>query len=153
MFDDKDLCEENSEKIFCKLQSDNKNTNASLLNFKMIVVYINGAQKSRLENFFEEIGFFYYACTNKVETVWDDKLKHKNTNVWPGSDCIFTLTVQEKYLDFMLKMLKTFRMALPEGIAMGVGVVPMDKVIPRVYEDESISIDEELLEKLKKKYK
>lgn len=153
MFDEKDLCKENNEKFFCKLQSENKNTNVSLLNFKMIVVYINGAQKSRLEDFFEEIGFFYYACMNKVETVWNDKLKHKNTNVWPGSDCIFTLTVQEKHLDFMLKMLKTFRMALPEGIAMGVGVVPMDKVISRVYEDESISIDEELLEKLKKKYK
>ncbi|MGO2118075.1 MAG: PG0541 family transporter-associated protein [Fusobacterium sp.] len=146
------LCEENKEKIFCKIQEEDERNYADLFGFKMVMVYINGAQKSRLEDFFEEIGFYYYACTSKVETVWDNKLKHKNTNVWPGSDCIFMLTIPGKHLDLMLKMLKTFRMSLPAGIAMGIGVVPMDRVIPRVYEDDTIPVDEELLKVLKEKY-
>ncbi|MDP0489170.1 MAG: hypothetical protein Q7K48_04910 [Fusobacterium sp. JB021] len=152
MSKNKNLCDGNKEKIFCKMQSEENNTYADLFDFKMLIVYINGAQKSRLENFFEDIGFYYYACTSKVETVWSERLKHKNTNVWPGSDCIFMLTVPGKHLDFMLKMLKTFRMSLPEGIAMGLGVIPMDRVIPRVYDDESIPVDEELLKRLKEKH-
>lgn len=152
MFKTEKLCDENKEKIFCKIQKEEDKTYADLFDFRMVMVYVNGAQKSRLEDFFEEIGFYYYACTSKVETVWNNKLKHKNTNVWPGSDCIFMLTIQGKHLDFMLKMLKTFRMSLPEGIAMGIGVIPMDRVIPRVYDDESIPVDEELLKSLKEKH-
>ncbi|MFK4785042.1 hypothetical protein [Fusobacterium sp. MFO224] len=152
MLKKKVLFEDKKEKIFCKMQLEENNTYADLFDFRMLIVYINGAQKTRLEDFFEQIGFYYYACTTKAETVWSERLKHKNTNVWPGSDCIFMLTVPGKYLDFMLKMLKTFRMSLPEGIAMGIGVVPMDRVIPRVYDDESIPVDEELLKQLKEKH-
>lgn len=119
--------------------------------FKLIMVYINEAQKSRLEDFFEEIRFYYYAVQRKLETVWSDKIKHKNSTVWPGTDCIFMLSVPSCDVDKMLKYLKTFRMSLPEGIVMSVGIVPMDRVIPRMYE-EDIPVDEELLEKLKNKY-
>ncbi len=119
--------------------------------FKLIMVYINEAQKSRLEEFFEEIRFYYYAVQRKIETVWSDKIKHKNTTVWPGTDCIFMLSVPSTEVDKMLKYLKTFRMSLPEGIVMSIGILPLDRVIPRVY-FEDIEVDEKLLEKLKKKY-
>ena len=119
--------------------------------FKLVMVYINEAQKSRLEEFFEEIKFYYYAVQKKSETVWSDKIKHKNSTVWPGTDCIFLLSIPSRDLDKMLKYLKTFRMSLPEGIVMSVGIVPMDRVIPRMYE-EPIEVDEELLAKLKEKY-
>lgn len=118
---------------------------------KLILVYLNEAQKSRLEEFFEEIKFFYYAVEKKIETVWSDKLKHKNSTVWPGTDCIFMLTLPDDEVDKMLKYLKTFRMALPEGVAMGVGIVPMERVISRLYY-EDIDVDEELLDKLKRRY-
>lgn len=119
--------------------------------FKLILVYINEAQKTRLEEFFEEIRFYYYAVQRKIETVWSDKIKHKNTTVWPGTDCIFMLSVPSTEVDKMLKYLKTFRMSLPEGIVMSIGILPMDRVIPRVY-FEDIEVDEKLLDKLKKKY-
>ena len=119
--------------------------------FKLILVYINEAQKSRLEEFFEEIRFYYYAVQRKIETVWSDKIKHKNTTVWPGTDCIFMLSVPSTEVDKMLKYLKTFRMSLPEGIVMSIGILPMDRVIPRVY-FEDIEVDEKLLDKLKEKY-
>lgn len=120
-------------------------------NYKLIMVYLNEAQKTRLEDFFEEIKFFYYAVEKRIETVWSDKLKHKNSTVWPGTDCIFMLTLPDDEVDKMLKYLKTFRMALPEGVAMGIGIVPMERVIPRLY-NEDIEVYEELLAKLKKKY-
>lgn len=119
--------------------------------FRLMLVYINEAQKSRLEEFFEEIRFYYYAVQKKIETVWSDKIKHKNTTVWPGTDCIFMLSLPSKDVDKMLKYLKTFRMSLPEGIVMSIGIVPMEKIVPRVFEEE-IEVDEELLEKLKEKY-
>lgn len=122
------------------------------VDFKLMLVYINEAQKSRLEEFFEEIKFFYYAVNKKIETVWSDKIKHKNTNIWPGTDCIFILSLPEKDVPKMLKYLKTFRMSLPEGIVMSIGIIPMERVIPRMYYEDDIEVDEELLEKLKKKY-
>lgn len=122
------------------------------LHYKMLMVYINEAQKARLEEFFDEIGFYLYGIHRKVETVWSEKLKHKNSNTWPGTDCIFLLTVPEQYVDEMLSYLKTFRMSLPAGIAMSVGILPMERVIPRLYV-EDLPVKEDLLEKLKKKHK
>lgn len=120
--------------------------------YKMILVNINESQKSRLENFFEEIRFYYYTVQKKIESVWDVKIKHKNSLTWPGTDCTFILSVPEKHLDKMLRYLKTFRMSLPHGIIMTAGIIPMDRVIID-FLNEDIVPDEILLEKLKKKHK
>lgn len=65
-------------------------------NYKMIFININESQKTRLEEFFDEIKFYYYTVQKKVESVWDAKIKHKNSMIWPGTDCVFILTVPEK---------------------------------------------------------
>lgn len=120
-------------------------------NYKMIFVNINESQKTRLEEFFDEIKFYYYTVQKKVESVWDAKIKHKNSLTWPGTDCVFILTVPEKNLDKMLKHLKTFRMSLPQGIVMTAGVIPVERIIID-FMNEDIVPDEEMLKKLKKKH-
>lgn len=120
-------------------------------NYKMIFVNINESQKARLEEFFDEIKFYYYTVQKKVESVWDAKTKHKNTMTWPGTDCVFILTVPERNLDKMLKHLKTFRMSLPQGIVMTAGVIPVERIIID-FLNEDIVPDEEMLAKLKKKH-
>ncbi len=119
-------------------------------NYKMIFININESQKTRLEDFFDEIKFYYYTVQKKVESVWDAKIKHKNSLTWPGN-CVFILTVPEKNLDKMLKHLKTFRMSLPQGIVMTAGVIPVDRIIID-FMNEDITPDEEMLKKLKKKH-
>ena len=86
-----------------------------------------------------------------MESVWDAKVKHKNTLICPGTDCTFVLTVPEKNLDKMLKNLKTFRMSLPYGIVMTAGVIPVDRIIID-FLNEDIIPDEELLARLKEKH-
>ena len=120
-------------------------------NYKMIFININESQKTRLEEIFDEIKFYYYTVQKKVESVWDAKIKHKNSMIWPGTDCVFILTVPEKNLDKMLKHLKTFRMSLPQGIVMTAGVIPVDRIIID-FMNEDIVPDEEMLKKLKKKH-
>ena len=120
-------------------------------NYKMIFININESQKTRLEDFFDEIKFYYYTVQKKVESVWDAKIKHKNSLTWPGTDCVFILTVPEKNLDKMLKHLKTFRMSLPQGIVMTAGVIPVDRIIID-FMNEDIIQDEEMLKKIKKKH-
>ena len=120
-------------------------------NYKMIFININESQKTRLEELFDEIKFYYYTVQKKVESVWDAKIKHKNSMIWPGTDCVFILTVPEKNLDKMLKHLKTFRMSLPQGIVMTAGVIPVDRIIID-FMNEDIVPDEEMLKKLKKKH-
>ena len=120
-------------------------------NYKMIFININESQKTRLEEFFDEIKFYYYTVQKKVESVWDAQIKHKKSMIWPGTDCVFILTVPEKNLDKMLKHLKTFRMSLPQGIVMTAGVIPVDRIIID-FMNEDIVPDEEMLKKLKKKH-
>ena len=121
------------------------------MNNKMVMIYINESHKGLLEGFFDEIRFYYYTVQKKVESVWSEKLKHKNTNVWPGTDCIFMLSIPENEVDLMLTRLKTFRASLPYEIVMSVGVIPMERTIPDLLRDEIIPVDEELLKRLKEK--
>jgi hypothetical protein len=51
----------------------------------------------------------------------------------------------------MLKKLKTFRVSLPYEIVMGIGVIPMERTIPDISRENSVEVDEALLEKLKNK--
>ncbi|STO31728.1 Uncharacterised protein [Fusobacterium necrogenes] len=122
-------------------------------NYKMMMIYINESHKAMLEEFFEDIHFHLYTVQRKVESVWSEKLKHKNTQIWPGTDCIFLLTLPGDKIENMLKMLKTFRVSLPYEIVMGIGVIPMERTIPDISREGSVEIDEELLEKLKNKKK
>lgn len=120
-------------------------------NYKMMMIYINESHKTMLEDFFEEIHFYLYTVQRKVESVWSDKLKHKNTQIWPGTDCIFLLSLPGDRVEHMLKLLKTFRASLPYEIVMSIGVIPLERTVPDLLKEESVQIDEELLERLKNK--
>ena len=78
-------------------------------NYKLIMIYINESHKTMLEDFFDDIHFHMYTVQRKAESVWSEKLKHKNNQIWPGTDCIFLLSLPGDKVDNMLKMLKTFR--------------------------------------------
>ncbi len=120
-------------------------------NFKLMMIYINESHKTMLEEFFEEIHFHMYTVQRKAESVWSEKLKHKNTQIWPGTDCIFLLSMPGDKVDKMLTQLKTFRASLPYEIVMAIGVIPLERTVPDILREESIAIDDELLEKLKSK--
>ncbi|EIJ70057.1 hypothetical protein HMPREF1049_1155 [Fusobacterium necrophorum subsp. funduliforme ATCC 51357] len=104
-----------------------------------------------MEDFFEDIDFYYYTVQSRTERVISKSLRHKNNKIWPGTDCFFTLVIAEEKLEEMLSYLKTFRMSLPEGIIMSVGIIPVERIIPSLYQEE-IPVKEELLEALKKKH-
>ena len=122
-------------------------------NYKLIMIYINESHKTMLEDFFDDIHFHMYTVQRKAESVWSEKLKHKNTQIWPGTDCIFLLSLPRDKVDNMLKMLKTFRASLPYEIVMAIGVIPMERTIPNISREDSVGIDEVLLKKLKSKKK
>ena len=120
-------------------------------NYKLMMIYINESHKTMLEDFFDDIHFHLYTIQRKVESVWSEKLKHKNSQIWPGTDCIFLLSMPGDKVDHMLKLLKTFRASLPYEILMAIGVIPMERTFPDISKEKDIEIDQELLEKLKNK--
>ncbi|MGY0394267.1 MULTISPECIES: PG0541 family transporter-associated protein [unclassified Fusobacterium] len=120
-------------------------------NYKMMMVYINESHKVMLEDFLEEIHFHLYTVQRKAESVWNEKIKHKNTHIWPGTDCIFLLSLPGEKVEHMLKMLKTFRASLPYEIVMAIGVIPLERTVPDLLKEKSVEIDTELLERLKNK--
>lgn len=119
--------------------------------YKLVMVYINESHKTMLEDFFEEIHFHMYTIQRKAESVWSEKLKHKNTQIWPGTDCIFLLSLPGDKVEYMLKMLKTFRVSLPYEIIMAIGIIPLERTIPDISREDEVDIDVNLLEKLRDK--
>ncbi|PHI09579.1 hypothetical protein CA845_01235 [Fusobacterium polymorphum] len=116
-------------------------------NLKLIILHINDTQVRLLEKFFEKIGIYYYTVENNVKRAIDKSIKHQQTKVWPGSDALVTFPLGEKKVDEFLVKLKTFRMVLPKGLILSVGIIPFERVIRSIYE-EDIPIDEELMEEL-----
>ena len=116
-------------------------------NLKFIVLHINDTQVKLLEKFFEKIGIYYYTVEDNVKRAIDKSIKHQQTKIWPGSDALVTFPLGEKKVDEFLVKLKTFRMVLPKGLILSVGIVPFERVIRSIYE-EDIPIDEELMEEL-----
>ena len=116
-------------------------------NLKFIVLHINDTQVKLLEKFFEKIGIYYYTVEDNVKRAIDKTIKHQQTKIWPGSDALVTFPLGEKKVDEFLVKLKTFRMVLPKGLILSVGIIPFERVIRSIYE-EDIPIDEELMEEL-----
>lgn len=109
--------------------------------FKLVYIYINKSQKRSLEEFFEKINFSYYAIQSDLESVWEDGVKHKNNPVWPGTDCLFWLTVKEKKLENLIGNLKWFRMNLPENVIMSITIMPVDNLFPSLYKADITPIN------------
>ena len=116
-------------------------------NLKLVILHINDTQVRLLEKFFEKIGIYYYTVENNVKRAIDKSIKHQQTKVWPGSDALVTFPLGEKKVNEFLIKLKTFRMVLPKGLILSVAIIPLEKLITSVYE-EDIPIDEELMEEL-----
>lgn len=116
-------------------------------NLKLILLHINDTQVRLLEKFFEKIDIYYYTVENNVKRAIDKSVKHQQTKVWPGSDALVTFPIGEKKLEEFLIKLKTFRMVLPKGLILSVAIIPFEKIIKSVYE-ENIPIDEKLMEEL-----
>ena len=116
-------------------------------NLKFVVLHINDTQVRLLEKFFEKIGIYYYTVEDKVKRGIDKTIKHQQTKVWPGSDALVTFPLGDKKVDEFLIKLKTFRMVLPKGLFLSVGIIPCERGIRSMYE-EDIPVDEELMEEL-----
>jgi len=116
-------------------------------NLKLVILHINDTQVRLLEKFFEKIGIYYYTIEDNVKRAIDKSIKHQQTKVWPGSDALVTFPLGDKKVDEFLIKLKTFRMILPKGLVLSVAIIPLEKLIKSVYE-EDIPIDDELMEEL-----
>ncbi len=116
-------------------------------NLKFVVLHINDTQVRLLEKFFEKIGIYYYTVEDNVKRAINKSIKHQQTKVWPGSDALVTFPLGEKKVDEFLIKLKTFRMVLPKGLVLSVTIMPLEKLIKSVYE-EDIPIDKNLMEEL-----
>lgn len=119
--------------------------------YKMLIIHINESQARRLEEFLERINIHNYTMESNIKRAVNEKIKQKQSKTWPGSSASFLIPMKENKVDELLINLKTFRMALPKGIAVSIWIVPFDRVVKSLYE-ENIPVNEELLEQLKEEY-
>lgn len=104
--------------------------------FKQILIYVNDSQKRGLVEFFESIDFYGYAVVPNLESSWSKKIRHRNSHAWPGSDCLFMISMREEAVEEFLKKLKVYRMTLAENIVFAVAVTPIERLIPDLYNFE-----------------
>ena len=116
-------------------------------NLKLVILHINDTQVRLLEKFFEKIGIYYYTIEDNVKRAIDKSIKHQQTKVWPGSDALVTFPLGDKKVDEFLIKLTIFRMISPKGLVLSVEIIPLERLIKSVYE-EDIPIDEELMKEL-----
>ncbi|MGL4980713.1 MAG: PG0541 family transporter-associated protein [Fusobacteriaceae bacterium] len=102
-------------------------------NFKQIIIYTSDNQKKGIDEFFESIGFYGYTIITNLESSWSRRLKHRNSNAWPGTDCMFMITMREESVDEFLKKIKEYRMTLVENILFAVAITPVERIIPDLY--------------------
>lgn len=105
-------------------------------NFKQILIYVNDTQKRGLVEFFERKSFYGYAIVPNLESVWSKTIKHRDTHAWPGSDCLFMISVREESVDGFLKNLKDYRMTLAENTVFAIAITPIERLIPDLYSFE-----------------
>ena len=105
-------------------------------NLKLVILHINDTQVRLLEKFFEKIGIYYYTIEDNVKRAIDKSIKHQQTKVWPGSDALVTFPLGDKKVDEFLIKLKTFRMILPKGLVLSVEIIPLERLIKSVYEED-----------------
>ena len=104
--------------------------------YKQVIIFINNSQKNGLVDFLDSIKYYGYAIVKNIESSWEKGKLHRDNHAWPGSDCMFYLTVKANEVDNLILGLKRYRMKQPENIVFGVGVLPVEKLIFNMYTHE-----------------
>ena len=97
--------------------------------YKEIKIIYSESAKDEIIKIFESLGIDKYMNLNGLEAVWAKNIRHLNTRIWPGTDSLMFLILENEKANILLEELRKMKKTLIEGVAFFVLVSPIEEII------------------------
>jgi len=97
--------------------------------FKEIRIIYSSVVKDELINLFEREKIDKYINFEGLETVWGEKVKRLNNHIWPGTDNMLVLIIENAKAQELISKLKIIKENLKDGIELFILVSPIEEII------------------------
>ena len=77
----------------------------------------------------KESGVERYLILSKITSQWRRDLKHFDNHVWPGTDSMLLLIVEDEQAQEIVDVVRKIKRDLSDRIALAVIVTPIDAVV------------------------
>jgi hypothetical protein len=92
------------------------------------IVYCDSA-RDEIIKIFEKLDIDKYMNLNGLEAVWAKNVKHLNTRIWPGTDSLMFLILENEKANVLLEELREMKKTLMDGVGFFVLVSPIEEII------------------------
>lgn len=96
--------------------------------YKEIRIVYSDAARNEILKIFEEEKIEKYLNLEQVKAKWSKNIRHMGTHIWPGTDSIFILLLENEKAEQLTEKLKEMKKNLIEGVDMFVIVSPVEEI-------------------------
>ena len=97
--------------------------------YKEIKIMYTDSIRSELIEIFNELNIEKYMNLIGLEATWAKNFRHLNSRVWPGTDSLMFMVIDEEKTKELLARLRILKNELVEGAALFATVTPLDELL------------------------
>ena len=97
--------------------------------YKEIKIMYTDSIRSELIEIFKELNIEKYMNLSGLEATWAKNFRHLNSRVWPGTDSLMFMVIDEEKTKELLARLRILKNELVEGAALFATVTPLDELL------------------------
>ena len=97
--------------------------------YKEIKIMYTDSLRSELITIFNELGIEKYMNLSGLEATWAKNFRHLNNRVWPGTDSLMFMVIDESKTKELLEKLRVLKSELVERAALFATVTPLDELL------------------------
>ena len=97
--------------------------------YKEIKFMYTDSIRSELIEIFNELNIEKYMNLSGLEATWAKNFRHLNSRVWPGTDSLMFMVIDEEKTKELLARLRILKNELVEGAALFATVTPLDELL------------------------
>ncbi len=98
--------------------------------YKQFKIVFDSALERSLLEVLEELNIEKYQIFQGLKGSWEKGKKHLNNHIWPGTDSVLVLIVEEKMSEVLLERYKKLKSEMDYYITFKIIVQPVDVYIP-----------------------
>ncbi len=97
--------------------------------YKEIKIMYTDSIRSELIEIFNELNIEKYMNLSGLEATWAKNFRHLNSRVWPGTDSLMFMVIDEEKTKELLARLRILKNELVEGAALFATVTSLDELL------------------------
>jgi len=97
--------------------------------YKEIKIMYTDSVRSELIEIFKDLNIEKYMNLSGLEATWAKNFRHLNSRVWPGTDSLMFMVIDEEKTKELLARLRILKNELVEGAALFATVTPLDELL------------------------